>query len=240
MKVSEQDNYYLNLEGNSFFERNFENKNLPELRVGKQVILENIQISKIEFNNVLEYGCCYADLLAVLKTKHNKIVMGVEASAKAIEFSRARYNNLFPLVHGTISDNEINKSPKYIGFFDLVIIDDVFGWVSRDTLFQSLANIDSMVKDGGYIFIRDFFPDRRIKNRNHHVKNTDIFNFKVPGSHASLFIASGMYETIFQKIYYDDIGISTTYKCDNTFNYRWTDLILQKSLSNYYNESKKV
>ena len=97
-----------------------------------------------------------------------------------------------------------------------------------------------MVKDGGYIFIRDFFPDRRIKNRNHHVKNTDIFNFKVPGSHASLFIASGMYETIFQKIYYDDIGISTTYKCDNTFNYRWTDLILQKSLSNYYNESKKV
>jgi hypothetical protein len=116
----------------------------------------------------------------------------------------------------------------------------VFGWVSRDTLFQSLANIDSMVKNDGYIFIRDFYPDRRIKNRNHHVTNTEIYNFKIPYSHGSLFIASGMYEIVFQKIYYDDIGISTSYKCDNTFNYRWTDMILQKSISNYYNESKKV
>ena len=240
MKVSKQDNYYLDFEGDSFFERNFKDKDLPELRIGKQAILENIQNSKIEFNNVLEYGCCYADLLYLLKTKYNKHVIGVEASAKAIEFSKAKYNDSFLLVHGTISDNEINKTAKYNGYFDLVIIDDVFGWVSRDTLFQSLANIDSMVKDGGYIFIRDFCPDRRIKNRNHHVTNTEIFNFKVPGSHASLFIDSGMYEIVFQKTYYDDIGISTSYKCDNTFNYRWTDVILQKSLSNYFNESKKV
>ena len=53
MKVSEQDNYYLNLEGDAFFERNFENKDLPELRVGKQVILENIQNSIIELFIIL-------------------------------------------------------------------------------------------------------------------------------------------------------------------------------------------
>ena len=240
MKVSEQDNYYLQVEGDSFFERNFKNKDLPELRIGKQVILENIQKSKIEFNNVLEYGCCYADLLALFKTKYNKNVIGVEASAQAIEFCKTKYNNSFPVIHGTISDNDVNRNPEYNGYFDLVIIDDVFGWVSRVTLFQSLANIDSMVKDGGYIYIRDFYPDRRIKNRNHHVKDAEVFNFKVPGSHASLFLASGMYETVFQQTYYDDIGISTAYKCDNSFNYRWSDVILQKSFSAYFNESKKV
>ena len=97
MIVSEQDNYYLQVEGDSFFERNFKNKDLPELRIGKQVILENIQKSKIEFNNVLEYGCCYADLLALFKTKYNKNVIGVEASAQAIEFCKTKYNNSFPV-----------------------------------------------------------------------------------------------------------------------------------------------
>ena len=77
MKVSKQDNYYLDFEGDSFFERNFKDKDLPELRIGKQAILENIQNSKIEFNNVLEYGCCSADLLYLLKTKYNNHVIGV-------------------------------------------------------------------------------------------------------------------------------------------------------------------
>jgi len=239
MKVSGQDNYYLHKEGDSFFERNFKNKDVPELRIGKQVILENIQKSKIEFNNVLEYGCCYADLLAFFKTKYNKNVVGVEASSQAIKFCKTQYNNSFPVIHGTIADNDVNRNPEYNGYFDLVIIDDVFGWVSRATLFESLANIDAMVKDGGYVFIRDFYPDRRIKNKNHHVTDAEVFNFKVPGSHSALFLASGMYETVFQQTYYDDIGISTTYKCDNSFNYRWTDVILQKSFSSYFNESQK-
>jgi hypothetical protein len=38
MKNSKQDDYYLNTEGNSFFQRNFKDKEVPELRLTKQFI----------------------------------------------------------------------------------------------------------------------------------------------------------------------------------------------------------
>jgi SAM-dependent methyltransferase len=240
MKHSTQDDHYLRKEGDSFFNRNFKDKSLPELRNNKKALLERIQKAKIEFSTVLEYGCCYADLLALLQAKHGKKVVGVEASRKAVAFCRSRYGKAFPIFHGTIADNGVNRSAKYNGYFDLVIVDDVFGWVSRETLLQSAANIDAAIKENGHLLIRDFYPDRRIKNRNHHVKGAEVFNFKVPGSHASLFLATGMYETVFQQTYYDDIGMSTGYQCDNAFNYRWTDVILRKSAAGYFIESKKI
>ena len=112
--------------------------------------------------------------------------------------------------------------------------------LSRETLFQSISNIDNMLKDGGFIFIRDFYSDKRTKNRNHHVLDESVFNYKIPESHASIFLSSGMYTVEWQKIFYDHLGMSTSYKCDNPFNYRWTDVILKKSYNDYYIESKKI
>ena len=63
MKNSKQDDYYLNTEGNSFFQRNFKDKEVPELRLTKQIIYDEIKQSKIQFNKVLEYGGNYGDLL---------------------------------------------------------------------------------------------------------------------------------------------------------------------------------
>ena len=152
---------------------------------------------------------------------------------------KKKYGEKIKLYKGTIAKNSINSNKKFENFFDLIIIDDVFGWVSRETILQSITNIDNLLKDDGYIFIRDFIPDKRIKNKNHHVKGDFVFNFKVPESHASIFLSTGIYETYWQKVFYDKIGMSTKYKTDNIFNYRWTDIILKKSLKNYFVESSK-
>ena len=69
MKKSKQDDYYLNVEGNSFFQRNFKDKEVPELRLTKQIIYDEIKQSNIQFNKVLEYGGNYGDLLNYLKKK---------------------------------------------------------------------------------------------------------------------------------------------------------------------------
>ncbi len=241
MKKSRQDQQYLTHEGDDFFRRNFAGRDLPVLRPNKTTILDEINASGIRYSRVLEYGCNYGDLLAYFRCEGlAEECRGVEASGAAVEFGRARYGEKVTFVQGTIADNDINTDDSLVGRFDLVIVDDVFSWVSRETLLHSAANIDNVLADGGHLFIRDFYPDKRVKNLNHHVADGSVYNYKVPGSHAGLFMATGMYEIRRQMIYYDDKGMSTDYKCDNPFNYRWTDTILQKSVRDYFSESKKL
>ncbi len=240
---SKQDDYYLNTEGNNFFKRNFEDTQAQELRPSKRLIANHIANSHIEFERVLEFGCNYGDLLHHYR-EQGKYCYGIEASSNAAKHGMSLYENSFEIEHGTICENALNTAAQQSSDdtegFDLIVIDDVFGWVSRETILQSIANIDALVNDGGYVFIRDFYPDKRVKNRNHHVTDADIYNFKVPGSHASIFLSTGTYEVHWQTTYFDNIGMSTDYKCDNAFNYRWTDIILKKSHRDYFDESLKL
>ena len=235
MKESVQDRVYLEEEGDAFFSRNIKDRDLPPLRDAKRVIRDHLGESAIPFKRVLEYGCNYGDLLFHLREQGGaEECVGVEASSQAVEFGQSRYGETVKLVQGTIAANSINDSGDYNNHFDLIIIDDVFGWVSRETLLTSIANIDALLADGGYVFIRDFYPDKRTRVRNHHVSGDRVFNYKIPGSHAAIFEATGMYEAEWQKVYYDNIGMSTGFKSDNRFIYRWTDVVLKKAYADYF------
>jgi len=240
MKRSTQDECYLTVEGDAFFKRNFQGKELPELRDNKATICEQLKSSGIVFKRVLEYGCNYGDLLNYL-VRNDEVgcAFGVEASSEAIAYGNEHYGDSINLVHGIIADNEINNNAEFQASFDLVIVDDVFGWVSRQTILQSIANIDDVIAEDGYLFIRDFYPDRRTKNENHHVSDGSVFNYKVPGSHAAIFIATGSYDTVLQNVYYDNTAMSSNYQSDNPFNYRWVDTILQKKQTGFFCESFK-
>ena len=241
MKKSKQDEYYLNSEGDDFFKRNFANKEIPDLRLNKKVIYDEIKESGISYKKVLEFGGNYGDLLYNMKQNNDATeCFNVEASKDAIEFGKKNFQDNVNFVHGTIANNDITNNEKFENYFDLIIIDDVLDWVSRETIFQSVTNIDNLLKDGGFVFIRDFYPDKNTKNQNHHVKDESVYNFKVENSHAGIFLASGIYQVEWQKIFFDKIGFSTSYKCDNLFNYRWTDVILRKSYSGFFSESKRL
>lgn len=237
MKQSIQDDYYLTTEGDNFFKRNFEGKAVPALRPNKQTILTQLTELKIQPTSVLEYGCNYGDLLHALSPGANECI-GVEASTKAVEFGNSIYGGKTRLHKGTIADNPINADEHFAQRFDLVMIDDVFGWVSRETLFHSIANIDKALKDGGYLFIRDFFPAERIRNKNHHVSADIVYNYKVPGSHAQIFIDSGIYAIHHQRTFIDQTEMSANYRSSRLFESRWTDVILRKSYRDYFNINK--
>ena len=241
MRTSDQDNYYRDKEGNDFFIRNYAEKDVPQLRKNKIAILEHLDTAGITYTNVLEFGCCYGDLLAELARRDGtEKTWGVEASRKAVEFGRELYSEAgFRIIQGTIANNELMDSAHKDGF-DLIIIDDVFGWVSRETILQSVANIDYLLRDGGFVFIRDFYPNKRVKNRNHHIEDALVYNFKVLGSHSRIFESTGTYVVDSSKIYMDNLGMSTDYKCDNPFNYRWADIILRKSVNGFFDEVKII
>ncbi len=235
MPTSEQDSYYLTREGDDFFRRNFGGKEPPRLRPAKVGIYEQIDALGIAGGAVLEYGCCYGDLLAVLAEQSpGRVCVGVEASLEAVTFGQARYGPRVQFHHGTIADNPLNRAAASARRFDLVVVDDVFGWVSRETLLQSIACIDQVLAEGGHLFIRDFSPIEKLKNRNHHVADVELFNYKIPGSHARLFETSGMYEIISQRIYVDRTEMSAGYQSAQQFGTRWADTVLRKSAGGYY------
>lgn len=237
IKKSKQDDHYLAQEGDDFFQRNFAGVEPPELRENKKPILQQMLSLGAPIGRVLEYGCNYGDLLAFLKKRHGGTqCVGVEASGKAIEFGRAQYGSAVELHRGTIADNPVNSDDRLNGHFDWVLVDDVFGWVSRETLLQSIANIDGALKEGGHLFIRDFYPNGRVRNANHHVKGGFVFNHKIPGSHAKIFTDTGIYEIVSQTIFVDTTRMSGTYKSKREFESRWADTILKKSYSSYYSD----
>lgn len=240
MQRSAQDDYYLTKEGDDYFQRNFGGKEPPRLRMHKISIHEQIVELGVAGKAVLEYGCCYGDLLAVLAEEPGRLCVGIEASSDAVAFGRRHYGEMVQFHHGTIAENPVNAAPEYRGRFDLVIVDDVFGWVSRETLFQSFANIDQMLAEGGHLFIRDFYPIEKLKNRNHHVADAEVFNYKIPGSHARLFENAGLYEIISQRIWIDKTPMSTTYKGNRQFGSRWADTVLRKSTTGYYQAVEKI
>jgi len=234
-----QDDYYLKKEGDDFFDRNFEGKKVPDLRENKRTILDFILNANIEFNSVIEFGCNYGDLLNYLSTKKGCKCVGVEASKKAVDFGMSLYGDNIGLYHGIIGDNEISNDKSNNEKFDLAIVDDVFSWVSRESILDSISNVDRSIKDGGFIFIRDFKPHKFTKNRNHHITDSEVYNFKVIGSHLQIFLSTGMYEIVSESIYYDK-SLSVGYFCDNPFNYRWSDVILQKKYTGYFDDVTKL
>lgn len=224
-----QDDYYLNIEADAFFERWY-SKNSSfkgELRDSKKDILlkleqENLFSKKIK---VLEVGCFVGDLLNHLKKKFKSDVYGIEASAKACAMSKKLYdlnleNNSF------ISSSFFHLSPENHKFFDLIIFDDVLSWMSRDNILQVLAVTDWMLKEGGSIFLRDFSPSVSFAYENHHQKGKNIFNFKQSNGHRQFFLQSGMYIEKSTNIYVEkNLQSVSTLRDDSSI---WADTILTK------------
>ena len=110
--------------------------------------------------------------------------------------------------------------------FDLIILDDVLCWFSRELILPSLASIDWLLRPSGHIFIRDFSPSYTYSFRNHHQINQDVYNFKLKNGHSSLFLDSGMYCTVAEsRIRTSDYQEKVTQRLDSTI---WADVILTK------------
>ena len=185
MKKSNQDQYYLDKEADDFFERGkYDFSTLPD---NKRSLVDGFKnlIHKDQVENILEIGCHIGDLLnySVKEFEATK-GYGIEPSSKAVEEANKRFSKNCSVSRGVASEDQIFKS---FPFCNLIIINDVFCWISRESVLRSVANIDENLSEGGYLLIRDFFPDRKIRNQNMHVSDAEIFCHKVLGSHAQFF-----------------------------------------------------
>src|SRR5262249_32600907 len=78
--------------------------------------------------------------------------------------------------------------------FDLVIVNFVFHWVDRSTLLRSVAEIDRVLPDGGFLLIGDFYPLLPQRVRYHHLPEQDVWTSKQ--NYGDIFLSSNLYEMI--------------------------------------------
>jgi ubiquinone/menaquinone biosynthesis C-methylase UbiE len=77
---------------------------------------------------------------------------------------------------------------KYITF----IVGFVFYVIDRELLFQSIAEIDRVLKNGGFVVIIDFFSEKTLKNNYAHISEFQAYAFKQ--QYEDIFTSSHLYQ----------------------------------------------
>jgi ubiquinone/menaquinone biosynthesis C-methylase UbiE len=171
-----QKDIFLKSEGNKWFERNKESIISAE----DDFPIKIMEMYNIQPKKILEIGCSNGFRLNRLKERFNCECCGVEPSKKAIEDGKTRYQKI-KLVQGICSDIPLDEK------FDIIIVNFVLHWVDREDLFKCVNEINRLLKKEGHLVIGDFFPDKPITNKYHHLPNEDVMTFKQ--DYASLFIS---------------------------------------------------
>ncbi len=181
------------------------------------------------FTQVLELGCSNGWRLARLREslgEQNRYV-GVDPGSGALAHGRSAFPGL-ELHIGNLSDVPLQET------FDLVIVNFVLHWVDRNLLSKSLAEIDRLVADGGYLLIGDFLPDSPAKRPYHHLQNERVFTFKQ--DYPRVFTAMGIYSEVVRITH--SHGAKDKALVPVASDERAACSLLYKSLEGYYSESK--
>ncbi len=150
-----------------------------------------------EVHAVAELGCCNGYRLNELRSRipWASRWAGVDASAEAIAEGASRYEGL-ELVQGLLSAIPLE------GEFDLVVVNFVLHWIDRRTHVRSLAEIDRLVADGGWLVLGDFAPDYPQRRAYHHLPEAEVYTYKQ--DYASVFEALGTYRQVARVTYDHD------------------------------------
>lgn len=181
-----QDNIFLDYEGDNWFNRNSEclggaSKHDP--------ILNMIRLYNIIPHDVLEIGASNGWRLHEINETYGSKCTAVEPSELAVRNGKKRYPKV-EFYRNVASDLPFDEGQK----FDLIIMNFVFHWISRERLFKSVYEIDRVLNDGGFLIIGDFLPNNPSKVNYHHIKDRQVWTYKQ--DYACIFESSGIYKKI--------------------------------------------
>lgn len=199
-----QDDFYKSTEAESYFSRNSakiedEIEGSPEgIRASKARILQSLN-DVIDLNNkrVLEIGCSIGDLLHLLREDYKCKVSGIEPSASAAAQAHSRFQ-LDLDVSVFSSSLMFGLRPDFFGSHDLVILDDVVGWMDPEFILPTVGSIDWLLAKGGHLFVRELFSHHDFRVENHHHPGLGVFNYRYGGGVSKFFTATGQYQVVWE------------------------------------------
>ncbi len=185
MAKSDQDKLFAGSEGDQWFLRN--QQALEHFDPDTDILLKLMALYHLRPRKALEVGAANGSRLAAIAARHGSKVTAVEPSPEAIRHGKASFPAV-EFVMGTAASIPLQTS------FDLIIVNSVFHWVDRTSLLRSIAEIDRLLEDGGFLLLGDFLPSNLLKVPYHHVKDRDIYTYKQ--SYSAAFLASGLYQLL--------------------------------------------
>lgn len=188
--MTDQDVVFLKSEGGQWFKRNHGSFHMSEIRDRPLFLIEQYGLRP---KKVLEIGCSNGWRLGAIQQMYHANCVGVEPSVRAIADGKKKYPQV-TFKRGLASSLPLKTT------FDLVIVNYVLHWVSREHLYQTIAEIDRVVADGGFLIIGDFFPDVPTMKPYHHLPKGKAYTYKL--DYANFFISSTLYQLI-AKVTYD-------------------------------------
>ncbi len=218
--TADQGNVFIRSEADRYFERN--KSALTSADWSLDLPLRLIDLYKLQPRSVVEVGAANGFRVATIAERFGARVVAVEPSAQAIADGKRR----FPDVQFIQSlANEIPLQER----FDLAIVNFVLHWVARDTLLKSVAEIDRLVVDGGFLIVGDFAATNQLRVKYHHLPNQEVYTYKQ--NYAAVFLASGIYHMVAAVT----SGHAATFvSADTSEHERIGAWLLQKRLAEHY------
>ncbi len=182
--MKNQDDIFSKKEADAWYARNADALT-PEAREMRSDLVEKLILKhRLHPKRVLDVGAANGwRLEAMRRARPRAQYVGVEPSASAVAAGKKKFPRI-ELKRGVAA-----KLPVKDASFDLALAVFTFHWVSRDTLLQSVAEIDRAITDGGYLIICDFLP--REPRKNPYRYRPGVFTYKA--DYGALFEASGNY-----------------------------------------------
>lgn len=217
-----QEEVFSSGEGDKWFLRNKQVLGSPE-SIKRDLPLQMIRQYELKPKRCLEIGCSNGWRLGEIQKQYGCGCVGVDPSSAAIADGATRYPGV-TFHHGLAS-----ALPRDAGEqFDLVVVNFVLCWVSREELVKTIAEIDRCVADNGFLVVSDFSPDWPTRNDYHHLPEQGLFTWKT--DYASIFEATALYARVAFMTFDHDKHEKT----DASSQSRGFCCLMKKSLSKYY------
>jgi SAM-dependent methyltransferase len=148
--------------------------------------LKIMELYRLKPQRVLEIGAANGYRLAAIAERTGAETVGVELSAAAVRDGKARFPQV-EFVQAAAHAIPLEKP------FDLVIVNGLFYIVDRALLLRSMAEIDRLTAEGGFLILGDFLPAGLLKVRYQHVEG-EIYSYKQ--DYSAAFTATGLYHSV--------------------------------------------
>ncbi len=180
-----QDNIFARSEGDRWFERN--RGALQTFNPADDMPLKLMEFYELRPRCALEIGAANGFRLAAIQRRFGARVVAVELSEEAVEDGKSRFP-LVTFVRGTASSVPVQET------FDIVIVNFVFHWIDRLNLLRTVAEVDRLLHDGGFLIIGDFYPSNYVQVPYHHLPTGIVQTYKQ--NYAEVFLSSGLYHPV--------------------------------------------
>jgi ubiquinone/menaquinone biosynthesis C-methylase UbiE len=180
--------FFLNSEGDAWFIRNpSDGRNNFIHRISVDLLGSTIGVSK-SVQRVLEVGCSDGRFLELILSELGcKSGVGVDPSKKAIAFAKDKLISNAEFIEGSA-----DSIPSGNSEFDLAVAGFFFYVVDRDLYFRVVAELDRVIKPGGFLLIIDF--DSAAPRATRYREEKDIYSYR--NRNAEIFLSNGHYTLV--------------------------------------------